>query len=126
MIQPTDLRIGNKVEPKPDYANQFPAICEVTQVYKTGFTVDYHYPGAWFEPIPPSPEILEACGFEFHPSKGRLCYPIDIGIVLAYYDGTLYNYESGSIIKCIYLHQIQNLIFAMTGRELEIKMKQTI
>jgi len=87
----------------------------------------------WYEPIPLTPEVLLAAGFGLSEFQNRM--------VITYennkFDIWLYYYKE----KCIYssscfpdganpinyLHQLQNLYFALTGTELEIditKLKQ--
>ena len=83
--------------------------------------------GAWcqyLEPIPLTPELLEKCGFEY--DNGKECWEMDgecidinihpkeIGIEVDYWEN--------SLIKCKYLHQLQNMYYAITGEELEVKL----
>jgi hypothetical protein len=69
----------------------------------------------YFHPIPLSPEILEKCGFKDEYGNGRY-----------YFDG--FEYYNGKLwfrtaeIKIQYLHQLQNLYFALTGEELEVNL----
>jgi len=69
-----------------------------------------------FTPIPLTPEILVKCGFTFHKKKsgtqgvytnGKMNLAISNG-------GNIYRVNK--IIP--YLHQLQNLYFALTGQEL--------
>ena len=76
--------------------------------------------------IPLTPELLERCGFEKCPSDfGGWVYPIapDEKIRLVN-DGTIgWNWPlyGNTPVKCQYLHELQNLIHALTGKPLEIK-----
>lgn len=68
-----------------------------------------------YEPIPLTPEILEKCGFE----KGEKGFWFTGGIE--------YNLEKNLLEGfgyCLieYLHQLQNLYFALTGEELQITL----
>lgn len=70
-----------------------------------------------FEPIPITEEWLLKFGFE----KTPLGYFKKDGIILVVED---FYYECllGSVAKILkYIHQLQNLYFALTGKELEIK-----
>lgn len=68
--------------------------------------------------IPLTPEILERCGFEKEEPLGwyRKGF-MDI------FEGNPFHYASGNSLcpDLLYLHQLQNLYFALTGEELEIK-----
>ena len=81
----------------------------------------------YIEPIPLTEEILLKCGFE----KGYIMYFIRICETRCYlrpsYRGGYYYgicpYIELRDCKTIqYLHQLQNLYFALTGKELEIKL----
>lgn len=67
-----------------------------------------YYQADWdsLHPIPLTPEILEKCGLK-EPS-GTFAWKFS---------------PAGEVInvKCKYLHQLQNLYFALTGEELEYK-----
>lgn len=81
-----------------------------------------------FKGIPLTPEILEQCGFEryehndhffgYQKNGIKLPFDIDTGEVFmaAYKSAPLF--ESWAKRKKIYLHQLQNLIFSLTGEEL--------
>jgi len=92
------------------------------------------------EPIPLTPEILIKCGFirndELSNSKENYEFPKRMGLfflsktVTAINETTYYNIsfpgKHGSCYlpafnQCQYLHQLQNLYFALTNSELEIK-----
>jgi hypothetical protein len=77
-----------------------------------------------FSPIILTPEILEKCGFNV-TSKGFYVHPNWYNISLKFMRGT-YNLRCNfmDIIanNIDYLHQLQNLYFALTGEELLIKL----
>ena len=133
-----DLRIGNWVEIKDHevktYA-QVEGIGNLQQVAGQLWSIEE------LEPIPLTEDWLERFGFKKY-QNGFLITPtgmLDFGYFIEYYDwredwsvGILY-YDpvrdcdideiykfnvSGSII---YVHQLQNLYFALTGEELTIK-----
>jgi hypothetical protein len=79
--------------------------------------------GKGLEPIPLTPEILEKCGFQKHE--------VNEGIYLALWLGILREVEQnvwridrldfpGRDAR--YLHQLQNLYFALIGTELEVSL----
>lgn len=85
------------------------------------------------EPIPLTPEILEKAGFEKNDRiQQNFSYILQLKsrMTLVYYkgdssclsieqDNKMIDFASG---RCKYLHQLQNLYFALTGEELEIKL----
>lgn len=76
------------------------------------------------EPIPLTEELLLKCGFDenmvLSTIEGEIRYYGDGDINIGGEDsctlGMVY------IAKCKYLHQLQNLYFALTGEELEINL----
>lgn len=68
-------------------------------------------------PIPLTPEILEKAGF-VNKDLGNLSYN------LAYGDGVCISISFNGTWICYltYLHQLQNLYFALTGEELNISL----
>lgn len=84
------------------------------------------YPESKISPIKLSPEILVKCGFKkmngsksvYHIFINDLEISINPDLSFAYIDST---WGQASIKNPIfkYLHQVQNLIFALTGKELE-------
>lgn len=120
-MKANELRIGNWVRCKIYNGNNDVIIPFAFQEYSY-----IHL----FEPIPITPKILERAGF------GRIDYyagnPFRIGInldnhfLLCYHDAvamgcddSFYN-EAFPHVK--YLHQLQNLYFALTGTELDINL----
>lgn len=75
------------------------------------------------ESIPLTPEILEQCGFEKQSIGGTSyfkhpkCGILEGGI---FEDGTMNFMHIAA--PCKYLHQLQNLYFALTGKELEVNL----
>lgn len=132
MIKTTELRIGNKVDIGPGYAAEVFEIgqdkCEISyDGASNGFT--------WFEcqklnPIPLTPEVLAKCGFEkgkaqsggyYGYSNGRM--EIDNKFQMWLYDGRIDDSSTKEYWPAMeYLHQLQNLYFALTGEELTITL----
>jgi hypothetical protein len=82
--------------------------------------------------VPLTPELLEKCGFvkTKMPFTGEIGYAKSdegnyfIGLVENAYGFSLHNPHFNLQIK--YLHQLQNLYFALTGEELAIDMEVAI
>ncbi len=76
------------------------------------------------DPIPLSEELLLNCGFEEYYEED-----IEDGITDYYQkNGIVFSRRYGTIVDCVtheqihYLHQLQNLYFALTGEELQITL----
>lgn len=130
MIKANELRIGSKIQQKKTRGLY---ICYVIEILEKGINVKAKGQfGEWFlrfeeiEPIPLSEEILLKCGFE-KISEYIFSIEIDNGwhlniesnyIFLKYQD----NECEISHFKFEYIHQLQNLYFALTGTELNIEL----
>ena len=112
-ILASELRIGNWYNHNGRYEQVTPnTILEV-----------WESPRKWVQPIPLTPEILEKCGFVIDYQ----------GDYMISFNGRVYYYGNGFIMKDFsiktklnqfpiqYLHQLQNLYFALTGEELNFK-----
>jgi len=136
MIKANELRIGNKV-----YGGN-PARCKATikTIIQQGVEAEYQLispgaatdnPGIGFAkfeeiyPIPLTPEILEKCGFEISycgRCLSRGCLGLSAegeGYATLFHSRDEWEPSGGAPI--LYLHQLQNLFFALTGEELAIK-----
>ena len=112
MIQVNELRLKNWV------LNIYDSPVQVTVIDDT---ID------WPKPIPLTPEILVKCGFK---KLNNAWVPIDYSAtdylkwsftIWDNKDGT-YRYNSAEFIPELkYLHQLQNLYYALTGEELIYK-----
>lgn len=111
-IKAEELRIGNWVlmYGKPHQFQEY----------------DFTWEEEAFAPIPLTPEILEKAGFE---NERSYFSNITRDFEICYYDGEAwlerekgdqYSIISGFPIK--YIHQLQNLYFALTGEELQIQL----
>lgn len=75
-----------------------------------------------FEPVKLSPEILEACGFDNR--EGYLWFLND-DFYIHFRDGSLmYNGMPDGSPVLHFLHELQNLTYALTGTELFINLEQ--
>jgi len=88
----------------------------------------------FYRAMPLTDELLEKCGFEFINSNNnygwikncdnrQLCWCHSDFISIEFKPSQFDEFGDTIFdIKAIYLHQLQNLIFALTGTELEIKL----
>ena len=84
---------------------------------------------SWLRPIPLTKEWLLKFGFE--EPKHTPIYSIEIKFDSDFIDYLDYNLEEKTVslsydfcgINCFYVHQLQNLYFALTGEELPLKDK---
>lgn len=111
MIQANELRIGNYVRCVGGNIikiNKDDMMCILTNTYEV-------------RPIPLSEEILLKCGFD-RSEYNDYRHPVLIGTL------TLYEGVAELHISDLYsvwannLHQLQNLYYALTGKELEVKI----
>lgn len=127
-MKPTELRIGNWINTIEGPAQ----VREITDYERLAAgtdkrVVDLQTAG----PIPLTEEILLKAGFEKHYNEYHRTDQFtrkDFKLILRSekYEGYTpcshleYLYSKGERLK--YLHQLQNLYFALTGKELEIKL----
>jgi hypothetical protein len=111
MIQPNKVRIGNIF--KEEYTEKLIRVIEIRQ---KSITFSEKFRGKWqANPIELTDDILLKCGFvdnkinlglnNFHVTTYGLATYGNVGFV------------------CMYLHQLQNLYFVITGKELEVNLK---
>lgn len=136
-----ELRIGSIVYKGKQYGEEPVEAYEINQLdlFQGGNTGVADYYREW-KPIPLTPEWLEKFGFKFRVYGnenteydlnigGTYCYlhgwkkkdEKEVKIDFLYYDDDGTN-EVGQVIK--YVHQLQNLYFALTGEELTVKEKE--
>lgn len=84
-----------------------------------------------FEPIPLTPELLDKCGFVetktiyIYDRSKELGHHLGDFSICKYDDTQIKVWRGGrylGIIHCEYLHELQNLYFALTKTELEINL----
>lgn len=128
-----ELRIGNWVQTEMFGHKRY---CQVSSVEIRDCE---HYGDNWsFKPITLTPEILEKAGFIWSPfsatwflnideeleltwHKNRFEKKISIDVVSPDYGENRTN-STQKYINCRYLHQLQNLYFALTQTELSINL----
>lgn len=124
MIKANELRIGNLVqfESETGFTEQVKVVCIRENDFDAEGDEVFHnekYDGD-YEPIPLTPEILEAAGFD---KVSGLTYDHKDGNTIRESSGQYWYYVKihGNLRSIQYLHQLQNLYFSLTGKELEIK-----
>lgn len=119
-MKASELRIGNYIILDG----------EQTQVDQIGSFFDQHMveyinsrPLAAVKPIPLTPEWLERFGFErvLHDERDWYNYPLGLINPLNNYEDHGYMMSGEFDLDIRYVHQLQNLYFALTGEELTIK-----
>lgn len=120
MIQSNELRIGN-------YTNfGIVYLIENECFYTKKDEVSYKNKWADIQPIPLTPEILEKCGFDGNNHKRRFKKVIESSLTMYFQDGVFsledYDWFAQNLDHIKNLHQLQNLYYALTGTELEIKL----
>ncbi len=119
MIDVKELRIGNYVYPRNDSGKES-QLGTVSAVYDRLVCVngnhspyDYHL----LEPVQITENILSKCKFVKRELDDMVVYynpPMELD---AYFRLNRVGYD----VEVKYLHQLQNLFFDLTGKELEVK-----
>lgn len=130
MIQPEEVRIGNWVQHAGGKKPKMITVEDFWSHYDRQDNKDRFY---YYEPIPLSGEILEKCGFKnlLHekaiPSRewkiGEFTIFLGFDFVhLHRFSQWVYNYAytGPQAPVCEYLHQLQNLYYSLTGKELTV------
>lgn len=132
-IKPQDLRIGNLVRHAPLEQK----VWAVTELYEFGASLKAEDEiGAMnyeqISPIPLTHELVENLGYK--PIKGTDCFindleTLEIDIMdkekAPNYNGAWITFDitfACLCISCRYLHELQNLYWAATGEELDVKL----
>jgi hypothetical protein len=123
-IQANELRIGNWVTYHDPDEGDMPCRIDGTDIAKLEIDDDYR---AKHSPIELTPEILEKCGFSKTSYDGESWYEYEAknGIVFCEDDKNGYCEVSLDLYDCIrvkYVHELQNLYFALTGKEIKINI----
>jgi hypothetical protein len=130
MINANELRIGNWIKHgESPGMHEFPnTLFQVsTDLFydiARGHISEYH-----LEPIPLTPELLEKCGFEKRPMAYMRLKSDSFYISVRTKHMTFAISKSDKatwrlMVNIKYLHQLQNLYFALTGKELEIDLNK--
>ena len=128
MINIKEIRIGNLIQFNKDFDVKYHKVEIFTAVSINERTSE------WFSPIPITPEILKKCGFNKSDKSelwGLLKFSEtwdwfimkDISINKPTDDTYLVQFGNAGIMPpCKYVHQLQNLYFALTGEEIQINL----
>jgi hypothetical protein len=124
MIKANELRIGNYILINGSIVRIGYGV--IQDVYQKNKGIRNQYLNTLtHEPIPLTPEILEKAGFKFY-EKSEMYEKDDFMDLHILYDNAGYcikDYELNIWSpNILYLHQLQNLYFALTGEELEINL----
>ena len=129
MIQPIELRIGNWIHLKADTlsgsVDENAKVIELTQDYiRTDISKSFQLPSYEIYGINITPGILEMCRFEKEEDFARTTYKLGDIYLRDYGSWKLENKIGISLyhVSIDYLHQLQNLYFALTGTELSIEL----
>lgn len=127
MVHTTQLRIGNWVmhdnEPYQFKLDSFERLTDGSDPKMVQWFQD-------LEPIPLTPEILEKCGFKLWDDMSRYSIEFENGNTFQVTNcrevflggGDACTEGHGFDLKIYHLHQLQNLYFSLTGKELEVKL----
>jgi hypothetical protein len=129
MIQPNELRIGNYLNSRKGYTKVVGVLCDMIETETHSDILDN------FDPIPITPEILERLGFERSKKEnsanvwvkyiGLREFNIASDFAIPNVWMPLYEvYRQGmvhSLAEFSNLHQLQNLIYSLTNKELTFK-----
>jgi hypothetical protein len=141
MIKPTELRIGNSVSFKDiKGVTIYGTIISLgTKNANIDFAGGMPYciaPYGRIDPIPLTPELLEACGFELLYKGGAFMPAVmnkhfkEAGMLIEVYadkEGKGWHFGNWfpDKIGVEYLHTMQNIIYLLTGEELTVKLPAT-
>lgn len=130
MIDPKELRIGNLVQDAISLEKSLPVYKLESGVVTCGSDLfSYPYLTEQIKPIPLTPEILQKCGFACMFMQEVWSVEAEFGILSIaltnpdkHPDGNLVVFEGVRLFSIKYLHQLQNLYFALTGQELNVEL----
>jgi hypothetical protein len=128
MIQANELRVGNWITGNFPFMIIKQVSCYGVDLYMPQCEADdFSYDLEEIEPIPLTPEILEQCDFVFDGASylakdgiGQISYRVHLWVIN---NTIMWVANEGFSVTLNSLHQLQNLYYALTGKELEIKLK---
>lgn len=128
-----ELRLGNYVYgANPNNKGCGMVMCKVQCIYMDGAElsgIEVPLCAEYIEPIELTSDILVKCGFNKSKLEGYDCHftytkyngPLKLKIT-ALYDADFSACVLGTAKGIQYLHQLQNLYFAINGKELEVNL----
>lgn len=132
MILNTELRVGNLVREK--ITGAFMRITDISETGYTSYVIDrslFPLPEGWQAvPIPITEDLLLKAGFvQTYKSRWHTDYDADelghgeIGVNFYHENNTIvFRFYGEHRTPLHFLHQLQNLYFALTGEELKINL----
>ena len=125
-----ELRIGNIIE-TPMGCQSIGGVCQAETPYirlEGNMHIGYRLTNC--KPIPLTEEILLKCGFEIKPDSalptfvynGRLDLQVEFMLGKYSFRIEVENRHTTFVRVVDYLHQLQNLYFAITGEELRVEL----
>jgi hypothetical protein len=135
MISANELRVGNLLTWEGQYMFVKDIFQEQIFLHNLDESVSNFFSYAEVAPIPLSPEILEACGFvNENAIIGQHSLTLGRFTFSAYEGSNRFSIQEkapeNSLAKGIdnltiqYLHQLQNMVYFLTGQELTITLPQ--
>jgi hypothetical protein len=122
-MKANELRLGNLLQDK--VTKSFLIVTDLSESAITTKVIDrtnYPLPDGWqAEPIYLTPEILGKAGFVYVSDKTFESKKFDIWVSEANGKYTFTGRPDGGLL-IEFTHQLQNLIFALTGEELNIQL----
>lgn len=122
-MEAKELRIGNLVEYEDDES-----IFKVTSIEKSGLGVENESESViWididkFDPISMTEEWLLKFGFKINDEgRHKTVSNNEVKFYITYFNEVLFMDLLNRNIHIKYIHQLQNIYFAVTGEELEIR-----
>jgi hypothetical protein len=116
-MKANEFRIGNLAKYKDQFLRIENLVKDEFWAIRRGDSTEL-IPLADIEPIPLTPEILKKCGFKKFES-GNFYHPKTMFELTPKF----WLEDSERAVKAEYLHQLQNLYFALTGEELVVKIE---
>ena len=121
-MKENEIRVGNWLNDPRKYDPKFFPKTENGWFKATARDIQY---ADEFDPIPLTEEILLKCGFTYIKetfSYHDKFHNIYISTIGEFVFSPFCSNDGDCLIKIQYVHQLQNLYFALTGQELEINL----
>jgi len=131
MINVIELRIGNFVYSKTITPFSQVGVCKVENIQYDGINkwqdmgASGYVKQVEMTPIPITPDTINHCGFT-KLGGGYYITALDgVSIDISFPEGRGIIIELGSAaLPCKYIHQLQNLYYSLTGKDLEINWSE--
>jgi hypothetical protein len=125
---PNEFRLGNYVNSVLINEVQKIDLWALRVIEEGNYQNSYHPDQKVFEPIPITETLLIKLGFDFYPNLGRRKF-MNIGNLIIETNSNdnfpvYYTIQKELICFIKYIHQLQNLYFALVGEELTFKEEE--